>query len=67
MDDSKLRPEFVKQISLLRQKVFNKVKPKTLNGKQLTGEMILELAIAYTSAINSGSVPNIQNAWSYVC
>jgi hypothetical protein len=38
-----------------------------LNGKQLTGEMILELAQAYTSAINSGSVPNIQNAWTYVC
>jgi hypothetical protein len=29
--------------------------------------MILELALAYTNAINSGSVPNIQNAWTYVC
>lgn len=33
----------------------------------MTGEMLLELAQAYTSAINEGSVPNIQNAWSYVC
>jgi len=33
----------------------------------MTGEMLLELAVAYTSAINEGSVPNIQNAWSYVC
>ena len=29
--------------------------------------MLLELALAYTGAINEGSVPNIQNAWSYVC
>ena len=29
--------------------------------------MLLELATAYTSAINEGSVPNIENAWSYVC
>jgi len=43
------------------------VKPKQLNGKTMTGEMLLELAQAYTSAINEGSVPNIQNAWSYVC
>jgi hypothetical protein len=67
MDDKQLRPEFVKQISELRQKIFKKVKPKVLNGKPLTGEMILELALAYTNAINSGSVPNIQNAWTYVC
>lgn len=33
----------------------------------MTGEMLLELATAYTNAINEGSVPNIQNAWSYVC
>lgn len=29
--------------------------------------MLLELCLAYTEAINTGSVPNIQNAWSYVC
>lgn len=51
----------------LRAKIFKRVKPKQLNGKQVTGEMLLELAQAYTSAINEGSVPNIQNAWSYVC
>lgn len=67
MDDKELRPEFAKQIGILRNKIFKKVKPKTLNGKQLTGEMILELALAYTNAINSGSVPNIQSAWTYVC
>jgi hypothetical protein len=29
--------------------------------------MLLELAEAYTTSINSGKVPNIQNAWTYVC
>lgn len=38
-----------------------------LNGKHLSGAMLLELCIAYTEAINKGSVPNIQSAWSYVC
>ena len=67
MPDEELRPEFVEEIQSLRQKIFKKVKPKTLNSKQMTGEMLLELALAYTGAINEGSVPNIQNAWSYVC
>lgn len=46
---------------------MKKAKPKILNGKILTGEMLYELCVAYTNAINTGSVPNIQNAWSYVC
>ena len=67
MPDSELRPEFLTQMRNLRAKIFKKVKPKQMNGKTLTGEMMLELAHAYTGAINEGTVPNIQNAWSYVC
>ena len=67
MGDNELRPEFVEQMHLLRGKIFKKVRPKQLNGKQVTGEMLLELASAYVAAINEGSVPNIQSAWSYVC
>jgi hypothetical protein len=40
----KLRPEFVEQVIDLRKKVLNKIKPKTLNGKILTGEMLCSLA-----------------------
>jgi hypothetical protein len=29
--------------------------------------MLLELCYSYTEAINTGTLPNIQNAWSYVC
>jgi hypothetical protein len=67
MGDAELRPEFVDQMHQLRTKIFKKVRPKQLNGKVITGKMLLELATAYTSSINEGSVPNIEHAWLYVC
>jgi RNase P protein component len=65
--DENLRPEFVEAAKKLKNKIFKKVKPKTLNGKFITGEMLLELCHSYAKAINQGSVPSIKNAWSYVC
>ena len=62
-----LRPEFVEQMMLLRRKIINMMKPKTLNGKALNGEMLLNLAESYVSAINKGAVPSIENAWTYIC
>jgi hypothetical protein len=67
LKDSKLRPEFIEQMIALRSKIFKKVKPKMLNGKHITGEMLLELCQSYTSAINTGSVPCIESAWTYLC
>eukprot|EP01022_Parablepharisma_sp_SALTPOND_P029008 TRINITY_DN722_c0_g1_i1.p1 TRINITY_DN722_c0_g1~~TRINITY_DN722_c0_g1_i1.p1 ORF type:complete len:1467 (-),score=323.46 TRINITY_DN722_c0_g1_i1:3360-7760(-) len=52
---------------LLRRKIINMMKPKTLNGKLLNGEMLLNLAENYVAAINKGAVPNIENAWTYIC
>ncbi len=43
MPDSDMRQEFVSQINQLRQKIFKRVKPKSLNSKFITGEMLLEL------------------------
>jgi len=51
----------------LKRKVLNRVKPKTLNGKALSGSMLAELANSYLSAINNGVVPNIESAWNYIC
>ena len=62
-----LRPEFVEQVMLLRRKVLNRCKAKTLNGKLLTGEMLCNLTQNYIAAINKGVVPNIENAWTYIC
>lgn len=38
-----------------------------LNGKAITGTTLLELCEAYTKAINGGSVPCIESAWTYLC
>ena len=46
---------------------MTKVKPKVMNGHKLNGPMILELANTYVNALNNGSVPNIENAWTNVC
>jgi len=37
-----------------------------MDGRVCTGEMVLELALAYTKAINDDKLPNIENAWSLV-
>jgi hypothetical protein len=29
--------------------------------------MVVELAISYINALNEGTVPNIENAWTNVC
>ena len=51
----------------LRKKILNRMKPKTLQGKLLSGEMWANLVDVYASAINQGAVPNIENAWQYIC
>lgn len=67
MDLDELRADFVEQVMQLRRKVINRVKAKTLNGKKLTGTMLANLAESYVISINNGAVPNIENAWSYIC
>ena len=54
-------------MTTLRGRIFKRVKPKVLNGRYITGEMLLELCLAYTEAINKGSVPCIDSAWNYLC
>lgn len=43
------------------------MKPKTLKNKLLDGQMYLCLLESYVTAINKGAVPNIENAWTYMC
>lgn len=43
LPDDSLRSEFLTQTQQLRQKIFKRVKPKTLNSKFINGEMLLEL------------------------
>lgn len=67
MELEDLRPEFVQQVMQLRNKVLKKMRPKTLHGKRLNGEMLFNLTNSYIEALNKGVVPNIESAWSYIC
>jgi hypothetical protein len=67
MELDQLRPEFTDQVMSLRRKVINRIKPKTMNGKKLNGEMLYNLAHSYVEAINNGAVPSIESSWSYIC
>jgi Guanylate-binding protein, C-terminal domain len=51
----------------LRGRIFKRVKPKSLNGTNITGDSLLSLAEAYVDSINHGSVPCIESAWTSVC
>ena len=62
-----LRKEFTDQVYLLREKVLYKIKPKSLNGRELSGEMLSNLIISYVNSMNSGIVPNIESSWTLVC
>lgn len=43
------------------------MKPKTLNNQKLNGQLYCDMLTSYIGAINEGAVPNIQNAWHYMC
>ena len=66
-DLKELRSEFIEQVTDLRKLIFKQSKLKYLNGKLVNGEMLAGLLRNYISAINEGAVPNIENAWSYIC
>eukprot|EP00826_Nyctotherus_ovalis_P004957 TRINITY_DN11100_c0_g1_i11.p1 TRINITY_DN11100_c0_g1~~TRINITY_DN11100_c0_g1_i11.p1 ORF type:complete len:477 (+),score=117.25 TRINITY_DN11100_c0_g1_i11:233-1663(+) len=61
-----LRPEFRSKMELLVKKVYCNLKPKSINGQPLTGEMFANLMEQYVSAFNGGMVPAISTAWEQV-
>ena len=67
MELSQLRPEFSEQVNNLRKKVLHRIKPKTLNGQVLNGDMFCSMIKSYIQAINQGAVPVIENAWGFMC
>jgi AraC-like DNA-binding protein len=61
-----LRPEFRMQADAFVRKVYDNVKPKSIDGSYISGAMLAELASEYCNCINSGAVPVIRSAWSSV-
>ena len=66
LPESKIRPEFIKQSAMLRNKIYMKIKPKTFNGKILSGPMLVDLLESVVNAINEGAIPVIENSWNYI-
>ncbi len=46
---------------------MSKAKTKRINGHEINGCMLIELANSYIKALNDGEVPVIENAWTNVC
>ncbi len=67
LDFEELRPAFVDEVLSFRKKVVNNIKVKEINGQKLNGDMYSMILESYIEAINEGAVPNIENAWSYMC
>ena len=59
MNFDALRPEFVSQVLNFRKRVVERMKPKTLHGQKVNGELYLSMLQSYIGAINEGAVPNI--------
>eukprot|EP00899_Mesostigma_viride_P008802 jgi/Mesvir1/17923/Mv12986-RA.1 len=62
----KMRPQFLAAMEQLTRFIFARARPKAMNGVNLSGSMLAELAGAYVCAINKGAVPTIATAWQSV-
>ncbi len=62
----KIRPEFINQSQILRNKILMKIKPKNFNGKILSGPMLIDLVENVINCINEGAIPIIENSWKYI-
>ena len=66
LSDERMRPEFLRQCEMLRNKIYMKIKPKNFNGKILSGQMLINLLESIIEAINEGAIPVIENSWKYI-
>jgi len=56
----------LEQSKIFRNKVMKKTKPKRLNGRVLTGSMLVEFVQNVLDAINAGAIPVIEDSWRYI-
>jgi hypothetical protein len=57
----------VDQAMKFRKRIIQAIKVKTLQNQKLNGEMYCSMMNSYVGAINEGAIPNIENAWTYMC
>ena len=66
LPDNKFRKEFLEQSKIFKNKVVKKTKPKRLNGRVLTGAMLVEFVQNVLDSINAGAIPVIEDSWRYI-
>jgi hypothetical protein len=62
-----LRAEFQQGVTNIRRKILTNMKPKTIHGKNINGQILAGLINAYVSAINQNEIPDVDNAWETIC
>ncbi len=63
---TELRPEFLKQMNILVKKIFEGIRPKSVNGGYMNGPMFLNLVKMYINSLNSDNLPDINTSWKIV-
>ena len=63
---TELRPEFLKQMNILVKKIFEGIRPKSINGGYMNGPMFLNLVKMYINSLNSDNLPDINTSWKIV-
>jgi len=61
-----LKPQFKIEFKKLKDKIYKEALPKKYNGKKLNGPSLARLIEEFVNVINSGKIPNINNAWDSV-
>ena len=70
LDDTALRPEFLKEIADLRQHIFREAPLKKIGEGEaqrlVSGALLYQLASEYVATFNKGECPVIEDSWKLV-
>ena len=66
LDNSELRQEFIDESNIIRNKIFSKIRPKTLGGNFINANLLLSLSQHFVDTINEGKIPVVQTSWNYL-
>lgn len=61
-----LRPEFQEQVISLRKRLTTKCRLKSFRGQEVSGFFIAHMVEKWVNAINTGAVPDVENAFNQV-
>ena len=61
-----LRPEFLNQMNILVKKIFDNIRPKSVNGGFMNGPVFLNLVKMYINSLNSDNLPDVNTSWKIV-